>query len=152
MGFGTVAANMLFFIAIVTISASVIFYMSNFASETTAAMAVQKDRLSDELRTDISITSAFFDNETNTTTITAANTGKTLLMLDRVEVFLSNQRISRDDFSISVESDTSVGNPTSWDPSEVILVVVPDFFVSSTKNQARIVAPNGVGDSVIVTT
>ncbi len=151
MGFGTVAANMLFFIAILTLSAGVIFYMNSFASDTTAAMTVQKNRLSDELRTDINIDSATYNNNTQTTTIYVKNTGKTKLDINGSDVYLAGQRIPRTDYTSEITSDTLVGSASIWEPFELLEIIVDNHELTETQVKVRVITYNGIGADYIMT-
>lgn len=152
MGFGTVAANMLFFIAVLTMSAGLIMYMNNFAAETTARLTEQKNRMSEELQTNIIITSAEYDSQTNTTTVYARNNGRTLIIKNQVDIYLSKQRIPSTQFTIAVEEDTDVGNTDIWDPGETMKIIIPDMELGTGIHTVRVLAFNGVGAEEIVTT
>lgn len=151
MGFGTVAANMLFFIAILTLSAGVIFYMNSFASDTTAAMTVQNNRLSDELRTDINIDSATYDNDTQTTTIYVKNTGKTKLDINGSDVYLDKDRIPRTNYTAEITSDSLVGSSDVWEPLELLEIVVEDYELTDNSIKVRVVTYNGVSAEYLLT-
>ena len=143
MGFGTVAANMLFFIAILTLSAGLIFYMNAYASETSNAIRLQQNRISDELRTNMNIDSSYYDYEEETLRIYARNTGETLLSLDKIDLHVDDQRIPKNEFTIEIEPDTLVGSLTNWNPREVIRIEL-DIELSSGNIPLKIIAQNGV--------
>lgn len=151
MGFGTVAANMIFFIAILTIASGTIFYMNAYATETSHSMNVQQKRISDELRTNMNIDDASYNNETNVVTIYARNNGETNIRLAHVSVHVANERISSNNFSISIEEDTLIGSTETWQPQEVIKIQTTKHLENGNYH-VKIVAPNGVSvtDKLIV--
>lgn len=150
MGFGTAAANMIFFIAVLTISSGLIFYMNNYAAETTARLTDQKNRMSDELMTSIIITQATYFEEENTTIAYARNNGRTKLEKNRVDVYLSKQRVPLTEFTIEVEPDTDLGNPGIWDPGETVKITIPDRELGSGAHTIRVLAFNGVGAEELI--
>lgn len=143
MGFGTVAANMIFFIAILTVSAGVIFYMNAYATETSHAISVQQKRISDEIRTSMSIDDVSYNNVTDVLTVYVRNNGETNIRLDGISLHVSGERISSSDYDVSIEEDTLIGSLDIWQPQEVIKIQTTKT-LSGGNHHVRIVAPNGV--------
>ncbi|MDD9953778.1 MAG: hypothetical protein OXR66_05575 [Candidatus Woesearchaeota archaeon] len=147
MGFGSIATQMVLFIAMVTIAASLVMHMRVFTGQATASIAVQKDRLVEELKTDVTITSLSFSNLTDphTATIYVKNTGKIKLKLNATDLYIDGSRYTTTERNISIENDTEVNNPLIWDPSEVVKI---EGFrnLSGGLHTARVVTDNGVSD------
>lgn len=127
MGFGTIVANIVMFIAVLTVSTSVFVLMKNNIAEQNSAMVEQSKYLSNNLKTSVEIENLAYDNETNVTTLNVRNTGKTKLSLDYVDVYIGSEFIPRSDNnrSISVDSSTDTKNPGIWDTNEVVEIQVP---------------------------
>ena len=120
MGFGTLAANIIMFIALLILASSVVFIMSTYVQETQESLTEQKNRLVDEIRTSITIDSISYTNET--LTIYSTNIGTTNLRLETIDLFIDGIRIPRTSRTITIEPDTLVGGPSIWNPREVIKV------------------------------
>lgn len=119
MGFGTIVANIIMFIAVLMLASSILLIMNVYVQETQESLNEQKNRLVDELRTAITIDSVSYDNSTNTLTIYSTNIGTTNLQPETVDLYIDGIRISRASRSITLEPDTLVGGPTIWNPREV---------------------------------
>ncbi|MCB9358842.1 hypothetical protein H6503_02840 [Candidatus Woesearchaeota archaeon] len=145
MGFGSIAAQMIMFIAIVTIATSVVFVLNNYTQQTTDSLKTEKDRVVDVLKTDITITSIAFDNSTNTTTVYIKNTGKTKLSLNYTEFYIDGLRFSPNNRTSSIEADTEKANVLAWEPTEIARFAVT-YNLSSGIHTLRIAASNGVYD------
>ncbi len=145
MGFGSVAANMIMFIAVITIAASFVIFINAFAQETSTSLKVQKDRLAAEIKTDISITSISFTNTSSpdTTTVYVKNTGKTKLSLTYTDIYIDGIRFEQSDRDVTVENDTAVGNSLIWDPTEIIKIEAR-LDLTNTIHKVRIVTGNGI--------
>ena len=143
MGFGTVVANMIFFIAILTLSAGFVAYMHVYASETSNSLNRQQERISDEIRTNMNIDDASYNDSTNTVTIYSRNNGETNIPLNAISVHIANERIASSAFTVSIEPDTLLGSEQIWQPGEVIRIQATKPLTSGN-HQIRIIAPNGV--------
>lgn len=148
MGFDSVAANMIMFIAVVTIAGSFAVLMSVFAQQTSSSLRIQQNSLSDKLKTDVTITSTAFNNDTDphTTSVYVKNTGKTKLILNDTDIYLDGFRFGHNERTVSIEQDTSVGNPLIWDPKEIVLVTLEQN-LSGGIHTVRITTSNGVSDT-----
>lgn len=122
MGFGTVAASIILFIAILTVASGFVILMNTYAQETSTSMTMQHERLSQELRTDITISDLNYSE--GEITLYVINTGKTDLMLDRTDVYVSGERIERTSRTITLEQDTKITEPPIWSPNEIVKIVV----------------------------
>jgi archaellum component FlaF (FlaF/FlaG flagellin family) len=145
MGFGTIAAQVIMFIAIISVASGVFIVLTTYTQQTTDSFRIQKERIVSEIKTDISITQISYDNASNTTLIYAKNTGETKFRLAETDAYIDGVRVSTDARNITVEPDTDIGNPGLWDPGETVNVTITKR-VGAGVHEVDIVAPNGVGD------
>ena len=145
MGFGTVVSHIILFISIVTVAAGFFIVVNNYVQGTTGNLVAQQERVTERIQTDIDITSIDYDNTTSpdTITISATNTGATEIEPDKTDLVLDDLRVSRTERTITIQADTTTGNPGIWDPDEVVEVVTEENLDNGTHTVA-IVAPNGV--------
>ncbi len=147
MGFGVIAAQIITFIAIISIASGLAISMKAYNDQTTAAFKIQQNILVDALKTDISIISTSYNSSTNPDTLTVyvKNTGKTKLEMDYTDIYVDGARYDVSSRTITVESDTETGNPLLWDPKEIIKIVVQQD-ISPGIHQVRVATDNGVVD------
>jgi archaellum component FlaF (FlaF/FlaG flagellin family) len=124
MGFGSVAAQVIFFIAVVMIASSIVVIANEQMQDNAQAYRIRSERLNNQISTSISILSITYNESIPRIDIYARNDGKTKLILDNTDVFVDGLRVSRSDRSIVVEPDTDIGNALIWDPSEIIHIQV----------------------------
>ncbi|MFW6378617.1 MAG: hypothetical protein ACOCZV_01200 [Nanoarchaeota archaeon] len=151
MGFGSIAANILLFLGVIVIASSFIFYMNSYASETSSAMTMQKNQMMDEMHSQISILSSDLNTskDPDELKLYVQNTGSTRLTLSETDVYVDGNRISRSNRSVSVESDTDVGNPELWDPDEIIELIVSRD-VDSGVFPVKVASSFGANDQTLV--
>ena len=151
MGFGTVAANVILFIGVLSVAGGFVILMNTYASQTSSTISIQKNQMLDEINTDIKITSTYYSSSENRLTMYVENSGKTDLIMNNTDIYISGERISRNDMTITKEPDTQVSQPPIWSPKEVIKIVI-DKSLDSGENQIKIFTNNGVSaeDSISV--
>jgi archaellum component FlaG (FlaF/FlaG flagellin family) len=153
MGFGTIAAQIILFISLVSIAAAVVLMINQYTEETSYSLKVQKDRLVDELRTDITINSVSYNGSKtpDELLVYARNTGKTLIDLNYTDIYIDGVRVDYADRTLTIEADTEVSNPGIWDPKEVLEIDVSQDIGSGT-HKARVVVFNGASDEELFST
>ncbi len=126
MGFGTIAASIIMFIAVLTLSASMFVVMKNDINEQSSALREQTKYTSNNIKTDITIENLDYDNKTNTTTINLRNTGKTKLYLKYSDVYINYDFIPRNtsNRTIQIDPSTDFRNTGIWDPDEIVEINV----------------------------
>ncbi len=149
MGFGTVAAQIIFFIAVIMIASAFIIGMNDQMQQNSQSLRTQNERLSEQLLSDISIMSLTYNSSNDELRVYVRNSGKTRLELNATDIFVNGIRIARAQRTIEVESDTSVGNEFIWDPSEIVLIQTTQA-LSSSIHTIRIVADNEASDQDII--
>ncbi len=149
MGFGTVAAQIIFFIAVVMIASIFIIGMNDQMQQQSQSMRLQNERLSEQLLSDITIMSLSYNTSTNLITVYARNSGRTKLELAVTDIFINGVRVPRTQRTIQIETDTSVGNDLLWDPSEVVRIQTTQS-LSNDIHTIRIVADNEAHDQDII--
>lgn len=114
------------FIAVMGMATGMITVFKNYVDESSGAMTAQWNTMSETLKTDITITSASWDNSSNTTTVYVLNTGKTTLDPEKTDIYLDGLFIPRtsSNRTIGVENSTDARNKGLWDPKEVLRVQV----------------------------
>lgn len=145
MGFGTVAANVIMFISVLLLASGVLVVMNIYVQETRDSLQTQKDRVVDEIRTDIKIQSVTYNSASNQGTAYVTNRGSTNLRIAGVDILIDGIRVSRSDRKVTIEEDTQISGDTVWSPSEVIRI---DFTqeISSGRKSFRVITENGVRD------
>ena len=127
MGFGSIAASIIMFIAVLTLSTSVFVSMKADMANQQDAMREQSQFLSNSMKTSISIENLGYDNETNETSVSVRNIGKTKLDIDLVDVYIDLDFIPRNttNRTLTLDSSTDNKNIGIWDSNEVINIIIP---------------------------
>ena len=147
MGFGTIAANMIMFIAIVTLATGLLFVMNVYVQETQSSIQQQKNQIIEEIRTDITIEEISYNSENDELLIYVRNTGKIELSIERTEVYIDGLRVSNSQKNNTLEEDTIVSNNRSWSPRE-ILKIEADIELTEGRKRVRVATHNGISDEV----
>lgn len=124
MGFSNVATTIIMFIAVMLLATGVIITMRTDIERTQNSMRVQGELLNNQIQTNIEITNTNYT--AGTTTLYIINNGKTILKLDRIDVYLDGEFVPRNDTnrSIAIEPSTDSKNPGLWDPNEIVAIEV----------------------------
>ena len=148
MGFSTVTTHLIMFIAVMGMATGMITVFKNYVDESSGAMTAQWNSMSETIKTDISITSAAWDNSSNTTTVYVLNTGKTTLDPDKTDIYIDGLFIPRSpsNRSIGIENSTDTKNTGLWDPKEVLRIRVYKH-LSSGMHTIDVATQFGVTDS-----
>ena len=128
-----------------------ILIYGNMIESTTMSYTIQKQRLEDELKTNIEIVNITFDNTTNphTTTMFVKNIGQNKIDIDYVDVFIDEVRLERNGSNRSIEfAEESVTiNPLHWDSDEYIKIEVYLNLTNVTR-LATVSVAGGVTDTM----
>ncbi len=145
MGFSTVAVQLLFFIAIMGISAGVIGVFSDYIDQTTGAMGDKQNFVTSQLRTSIKISN--IDNSSGHLYIYAKNIGDETLNTDCIELFVDNGWANLGAAVIVDPSDESAKD--IWDLEETVKLkpATAPYDTTVTTHSVKIVTCNGVADS-----
>lgn len=146
MGFGTIVANIMMFIAIIMVTTGVIFVMNIYVQETQESLTEQKNRLVEELRTSITINSINYNS--TQLTIYVTNTGTTNLDMNSIDLFIDGIRVSRTQRTTEIEPDTQIGGPTVWNPREMIKIETNTTMTGTVL--IRITTPQGAFDQELI--
>lgn len=147
MGFGSIVANLMMFIAVLMLATSTIFVLNVYIQETQSSLTEQKNNLISELRTDIKINSISYDNVTLSIYVT--NTGSIDLDMDRIDLFIEGDRKSRSFTDKSIEEDTLITGQGSWSPREMLKISYNDTDLAGNVN-VKVTTPVGISDEDIV--
>ena len=147
MGFGAIAANMLMFIAVVMIAGGFVVLINSYAQDTTVSLQMQKDRLMDELRTDVTITAVSYNDSIPRVRVYILNTGKITLNAERSDLYIDGIRVERTDRTLLIEPDTKLSDLPTWEPQEILRITV-DTSINPGPRKFRLVTSNGVSHEV----
>lgn len=145
MGFGNVATTIIMFIAVLMLATGVLITMNNQIEQSQASMKVQNDYLNNQLKTNILINQVNYS--AGQTTLYVMNEGKTILKLDKTDVFLDAEFIPRNDTnrSITIETSTDITNPGLWDPDEMVKIVINQTLTAG-EHRVAVTTQYGVKD------
>jgi len=124
MGFSGIATTIIMFIAVLMLATTVIISLRNQVDESQASMRAQAELLNNQIKTNIEITSTNYSSQI--LRVYAINNGKTILKLDRIDIYVDDEFIPRNvsNRTITLEASTDVKNPGFWDPNEIIKIEV----------------------------
>jgi len=124
---GSVASQVILFVAMIGITTGLVVVFNEYVDETSSSTTAQWKIISDQMKTDITITSITYNSLDNPDNITfyLMNTGKTILNQSLIDVYLDGF-VSRNVGNRTIELDSSTDNIDSnvWNPKEVVKVVV----------------------------
>jgi len=145
MGFSTVAAQVLFFIAVLSISAGVIAVFGNYVDEAKGAMSDRQDYITGQLRTDIVLTTV--DNSSGNLHVYVKNVGDEQLATDCMELFVDSGYVS---LSAAQKVDPSTENPiTEVDPEDTVKFKPSAAALNDGSiHEAKVVTCNGISDTL----
>ncbi|MBN2881161.1 hypothetical protein JXM83_03845 [Candidatus Woesearchaeota archaeon] len=152
MGFSETATQVIFFMAVLIVSTFVVVFFNDYSREAVDSANIQRQQLSEKLKTSASIDIINFDDSTNPDTINAyvKNTGLVTINYEDLDLYVDNVRIPRDNLNrtIQILADTDTTNVGVWDSKEVILVQIFYNLTSSTTHTVDLVLSNGIRSSL----
>ena len=144
MGFSAPAAQLIFFIAVVGLSAGVISVFSNYVDQTTGAMTDKQQYVTGQLRTDIVITN--IDNTSGHLHVYVKNVGNEQLSTDCLELYVDSGWITLAANDIVDPADDSAVE--EFDSEETVqLKPTSSSFNSGSIHEAKVVTCNGITDT-----
>lgn len=120
MGFGTIVTHIMMFIGAITIAAGLLVIITNIAEDATNTINQRQSDFTTATKTIFTLTTVSYTD--NTLRVYAQNTGEEEIRQETLDLFLNGERISRNDYTKSIEEDTQVSNTETWSPEEVILL------------------------------
>jgi archaellum component FlaF (FlaF/FlaG flagellin family) len=128
MGFDSIAGTVIMFIVVMMVATVVSAAFKTSIEDNTNSMLEQSKGLSKNIKTNVEIATMNWDNNTNITTVTVMNNGKTTLNVNITDVYVNNYHIPRNDGnrSLYVEPSTDNRNPGLLDPTEIMTVKIYD--------------------------
>ncbi len=148
MGFGSVAAQLIMFISLMSITTTVVLVFDQHTQETATAMVVKTDALANSLKTNFVISSVSHNSSSNITSIYLVNTGDTELNTNMTDVILDGEFVPRNvNKNISVIASTQVRNPLLWDPNEVLSINVTKVLTANTTHIIDVISEYGVRET-----
>jgi archaellum component FlaG (FlaF/FlaG flagellin family) len=144
MGFSEIATQLLFFIAVVGLSAGVLSVFSDYLGQTMGAMSDKQHHITSQLKTDIKITN--IDNSSGHLHIYVKNIGNEQLNTDCVEIYVDSQWVT---VAAARRTDPATGSQMTTLLPEETLKLNPAAapLNSGTTHEAKVVTCNGVSDT-----
>jgi archaellum component FlaG (FlaF/FlaG flagellin family) len=144
MGFSTVAAQIMFFIAVVGISAGLIAVFGNYLDQAKGAMSDKQQYIVGQLRTDIAISN--IDNSSGHLIIYVKNVGKEQLKTSCMNLYVDGSWVSLTSERIT---DPTTTNPVDYWAPEGTVKINPSSaaLVGGQVHEAKLVTCNGVTDT-----
>jgi archaellum component FlaG (FlaF/FlaG flagellin family) len=145
MGFSTVTAQLMFFIAVVGISASVIAVFGSYLDQAKGAMTDKQQHVIGQLRTDIAVTNIY--NQTGHLYVYAKNVGKSDLNTDCIELYVDSGWVN---VGASQKVDPATGDAVTEWPPEATIELKPTSapLNSGSVHKAKLITCNGVTTSL----
>lgn len=144
MGFSTVSAQLLFFLAVVVISAGVIAMFGGFVDQTKGAMVDKQHFITGQLKTDIIITN--IDNSSGDLNIYAKNVGHQQLDTDCLELYVDSGWVALTAPKITNPSTGAAVD--KWDTEATIKLSPASAPLNSgTLHEAKVITCNGISDT-----
>jgi archaellum component FlaG (FlaF/FlaG flagellin family) len=140
-----VASQVILFIAVIGITTGLVAVFNNYVDETSSSTRTQWQMMSNNLKTDVTITSIDYKADSpDNTTIYVLNTGKIKLDVNETDIYLDGF-ISRDGASrnMVLEASTDVFDVGIWNEKEVLKIVVFKDLSASTTYQVCITTQYG---------
>lgn len=151
MGFGTVMAQCIIFISVMTIAVTLTYTMTSQMSALSSSMSDANRKNMDRLRTDLSITDVSYNSSTKNIAILLKNTGKTIIDIERMDLVLDGERLPASEYTATIPSDGDVLNPGLWDPRETAIFEVVRT-LSDGSHTVKLITGNAVSDSYLFST
>jgi archaellum component FlaG (FlaF/FlaG flagellin family) len=144
MGFSTVTAQVMFFIAVIAVSAGLIAVFGTYIDQAKGAMSDKQQYLMGQLRTDVAITNVY--NGSGHLYVFVKNIGKQDLKTGCLELYVDNYYVTLGAAQIVAPS---TGAATSDWPPEATIELKPTSATlgSGSVHEAKVVTCNGVWDS-----
>ncbi len=144
MGFSTVATQLIFFIAILGISAGLISIFSGYVDEASGAMSDKQQHITDQLRTDIIVTN--IDNSSGHLHVFAKNIGDYTLDTECVELYVDSGWVNLGAAQIvDPSTDTAV---TVWAPEDTIQLKPSTVALNTDSiHEVKVITCNGISDT-----
>ena len=144
MGFSTAAAEIIFFIAVVGISAGIISVFSNYVAQASNAVTDKQQYITSQLRTDIVITN--IDNSSGHLHIFLKNVGNEQLGTDCIELYVDSAWVT---LAANIIVDPSTGSAvTEFNPEDTIQLKPTSAPLNAGSiHKTKVVTCNGISDA-----
>jgi archaellum component FlaG (FlaF/FlaG flagellin family) len=141
MGFSTVSAEILFFLAVVAVSAGVIAVFSSYVDRAQGAMSDKQAHIVSQLRTDIALTN--IDNSSGHLYIYMKNIGTEQLKADCMNLYVDGGWVN---LGADIMVDPATGLAKKYLDSQSTLEFKPIAapLNSNTVHEAKVVTCNGI--------
>ncbi len=143
-GESTIIANLILFIAVMGMAATVVAIFKSMLEESTSAASREKQRTVSVMQTDFTIPSATYS--AGTTTAYVKNTGDASFDPEDLDLYVDGIRVARNigNRSLTVAADTDLASVGIWDPGEELEVEIYETHAVPALHTLTVYAPNGV--------
>ncbi len=148
MGLSTAYGNAVMFVIFLSLLATLMGVYTTYMGETPLTAVSQADAAAEVVGTDISISSIATTTTDDSVRIYVVNDGRVPLEMNCTDFYLDRAWIRRSQMDQLVLLNTSF-SPGVWDPSETILMRTNFTADHGLPHEGRVVACNGVSDSMI---
>ncbi len=144
MGFDSIAANLIMFIAVITVASFIVGLFNTYIQETSATLTLKKNKILEKVETDFDIINIDFNSTLNRTVAYALNTGSRELKPEELFVFIDGSLVEKANYNITLDSDSNIENPSLWDPKEILIINISMYLDNTTRHKLKLVYSNGV--------
>jgi len=134
VGFGTIGGFILLFFSLIIIVSTFVLIQGRMVETTSMTFNIQKERVENQLKTQIQILNVSYNITPNTTTTYIENIGSIKMDLEHLDVFVDSTIIPHrnDNRTIAFADGSTSINPLHWDPDEVIKVDIHLALINRT--------------------
>ncbi len=149
MGFSTIAANLIMFIAVLTVAGVVVATLNNYVVQTSASLNIKKQAMINQISTDFSISDINYSESNHRLLFYLINTGSSTLKPDSFFVFVNGLLVNKSDYNATLDSSTNIKDPTLFNPHELLIFNVSITLDANVTNTLTVAYVNGVKTSDI---
>lgn len=149
MGFSTIAANLIMFIAVISVAGVVVVVLNNYVTDTSSALVIKKNAMVNQIDTDFSIINVNYNSSTQRLVFYLDNTGRSTLKPDGFFVFVNGVIVNGNDVNETLEPSTNVLDKTLFNPHEILVFNVSVNLTENVTNTLVVAYLNGIKTSDI---
>jgi archaellum component FlaF (FlaF/FlaG flagellin family) len=148
MGFGNIISQVILFMSIMITLVVVSLIFKSYVTNTNLSLQIQHENIVQKLETSFSILNVTYDETNEEVNIFLKNTGSRKLDPSEIDLFILNDRLSRNNFDIEILESTNLINHLHWDPGEILIIKVS--YIVTENSLFRISAQKGIVRSYIL--
>jgi archaellum component FlaF (FlaF/FlaG flagellin family) len=122
MGFGNIVSQVILFMSIMITLVVVSLVFKSYVTNTNLSLQMQHDNIVNKLETSFSIINVTYDEINEEVSVFLKNTGSIKMNPSEIDLFIANQRLSRNEINVEIFESTNLINPLHWDPGEILII------------------------------